>query len=279
MKLTLGHSPDPDDAFMFYALAKHLLPTPGYEFEHILQDIQTLNERAVRAELDITAISIHAYAYVLKDYALLRSGASMGDNYGPMLVGRRALTRDQLLSCKIAVPGLMTSAFLALQLYLGVPAAKLDFVVVPFDRIFDAISRGEAEVGLIIHEGQLTYAGEGLVLSADLGQWWFAETGGLPLPLGGNVVRKSLGAKVIAELSDILHASIKYGLDHRAAGVEHALPLGRGLDHALADRFIGMYVNDLTLDYGDRGKKGVREFLDRAHHAGLIPAPVELEFV
>jgi len=279
MKLTLGHSPDPDDAFMFYALARHLLPTPGYEFEHILQDIQTLNERATRAELDLTAVSIHACAYVLKDYALLRSGASMGDNYGPMLVGRRALTRDQLLSCKIAVPGLMTSAFLALQLYLGVPAAKLDFVVVPFDRIFDAISRGEAEVGLIIHEGQLTYAGEGLVLSADLGQWWFAETGGLPLPLGGNVVRKSLGAKVIAELSDILHASIKYGLDHRAAGVEHALPLGRGLDHALADRFIGMYVNDLTLDYGDRGKKGVREFLDRAHHAGLIPAPVELEFV
>ena len=279
MKLTLGHSPDPDDAFMFYALARHLHPTPGYEFEHILQDIQTLNERATRAELDLTAVSIHACAYVLKDYALLRSGASMGDNYGPMLVGRRALTRDQLLSCKIAVPGLMTSAFLALQLYLGVPASKLDVVVVPFDRIVDALSRGEAEVGLIIHEGQLTYAGEGLVLSADLGQWWFAETGGLPLPLGGNVVRKSLGAKVIAELSDILHASIKYGLDHRAAGVEHALPLGRGLDHALADRFIGMYVNDLTLDYGDRGKKGVREFLDRAHHAGLIPAPVELEFV
>lgn len=279
MKLTLGHSPDPDDAFMFYALAKHLLPTPGYEFEHILQDIQTLNERATRAELDITAISIHACAYVLKDYALLRSGASMGDNYGPMIVGKRKFSREELRSKKIAVPGLMTSAFLALQLYLGLPKEKLDYVVVPFDQIFEAVARGEAEAGLIIHEGQLTYAGEGLVLSADLGRWFFSETGGLPLPLGGNAVKKSLGQKAIAELSDILHASIKYGLDHRAAGVEHALPLGRGLDRALADKFIGMYVNELTLDYGERGKKGVREFLDRAHHAGLIPAPVELEFV
>jgi 1,4-dihydroxy-6-naphthoate synthase len=279
MKLTLGHSPDPDDAFMFYALAKHLLPTPGYEFEHILQDIQTLNERATRAELDITAVSIHACAYVLKDYALLRSGASMGDNYGPMIVGKKTFTREDLRTKKIAVPGLMTSAFLALQLFLGVPKEKLNYVVVPFDRIFEAVARGDAEAGLIIHEGQLTYAGEGLVLSIDLGQWWFAETGGLPLPLGGNTVKKSLGGKAIAELSDILRASIKYGLDHRAAGVEHALPLGRGLDRALADKFIGMYVNDLTLDYGERGKKGVREFLDRAHHAGLIPAPVELEFV
>ncbi len=279
MKLTLGHSPDPDDAYMFYALAKHLLPTPGYEFEHILQDIQTLNERATRAELDITAISIHAYAYVLKDYALLRSGASMGDNYGPMIVGKHAFTREELLTRKIAVPGLMTSAFLALQLFLGVPKEKLNYVVVPFDQIFEAIARGEAEAGLIIHEGQLTYATEGLVLSADLGQWWFTLTGGLPLPLGSNAVKKSLGQKAIAELSTILYDSIKYGLDHRAAGVEHALPLGRGLDSAWADKFIGMYVNELTLDYGERGKKGVREFLDRAHHGGLIPAPVELEFV
>ncbi len=279
MKLTLGHSPDPDDAFMFYALAKHLIPTLGYEFEHILQDIQTLNERATRAELDITAISIHAYAYVLKDYALLRSGASMGDNYGPMLVGKRAYSREELATRKIAVPGLMTSAFLALQLFLGLPKEKLNYVVVPFDQIFDALARGEAEVGLIIHEGQLTYASEGLVLSADLGQWFHTETGGLPLPLGGNVVRKSLGDKAIADLSEILYQSIKYGLDHRAAGVEHALPLGRGLDTALADKFIGMYVNELTLDYGERGRKGVREFLDRAHHAGLIPAPVDLAFV
>ena len=228
MKLTLGHSPDPDDAFMFYALAKHLLPTPGYEFEHILQDIQTLNERATRAELDITAISIHAYAYVLKDYALLRSGASMGDNYGPMIVGKRAFTKDKLRSYRIAVPGLMTSAFLALQLFLGVKADKLNFVVVPFDEIFEAIARGDADAGLIIHEGQLTYEAEGLILSADLGQWWFEETGGLPLPLGGNAVKKSLGQKAISELSTILYDSIKYGLDHRAAGVAHALPLGRG---------------------------------------------------
>jgi 1,4-dihydroxy-6-naphthoate synthase len=279
MKLTLGHSPDPDDAFMFYALAKHLLPTPGYEFEHILQDIQTLNERATRAELDITAISIHAYAYVLKDYALLRSGASMGDNYGPMLVGKRVFSREELPARKIAVPGLMTSAFLALQLFLGLPKEKLNYVVVPFDQIFDAIARGEAEVGLIIHEGQLTYATEGLALSADLGKWWFTETGGLPLPLGGNAVKKSLGPNVIRELSEILYQSIKFGLENRAAGVAHALPLGRGLDRALADKFIGMYVNELTLDYGERGRKGVREFLDRAHHAGLIPAPVALEFV
>jgi 1,4-dihydroxy-6-naphthoate synthase len=264
---------------MFYALAKHLLPTPGYEFTHILQDIQTLNERAMRAELDITAISIHAYAYVLKDYALLRSGASMGDNYGPMLVGNRAYRREEIADAKIAVPGLMTSAFLSLQLFLGLPKERLNFIVVPFDQIFDALARGEADLGLIIHEGQLTYEGEGLVLSADLGQWWFAETGGLPLPLGGNAVKKSLGAERIAELSDILYASIKYGLEDRAAGVEHALPLGRGLDRALADKFIGMYVNELTLDYGERGKKGVREFLDRGYAAGLLPEPVALEFV
>jgi 1,4-dihydroxy-6-naphthoate synthase len=279
MKLTLGHSPDPDDAFMFYALAKHLLPTPGYEFTHILQDIQTLNERAMRAELDITAISIHAYAYVLKDYALLRSGASMGDNYGPMLVGNRAYRREEIADQKIAVPGLMTSAFLALQLFLGLPKEKLNYILVPFDEIFGALARGEADLGLIIHEGQLTYEGEGLVLSADLGQWWFADTGGLPLPLGGNAVKKSLGPERIAELSDILYASIKYGLEDRAAGVEHALPLGRGLDRALADKFIGMYVNELTLDYGDRGKKAVREFLDRGYAAGLLPEPVALEFV
>ena len=196
-----------------------------------------------------------------------------------MIVGKRAFSRAELVQSKIAVPGLMTSAFLALQLYLGVPKEKINFIVVPFDQIFDALARGDADAGLIIHEGQLTYTSEGLVLSADLGQWWFTETGGLPLPLGGNAVRKSLGKEKITELSEILYQSIKYGLDHRAAGVAHALPLGRGLDSQLADKFIGMYVNELTLDYGDRGKKGVREFLDRAHHAGLIPAPVELEFV
>jgi 1,4-dihydroxy-6-naphthoate synthase len=203
----------------------------------------------------------------------------MGDNYGPMLVGRRAFRRDEIADQKIAIPGLMTSAFLALQLFLGLPKEQLNYIIVPFDEIFGALERGEADLGLIIHEGQLTYAGEGLVLTADLGQWWFAETGGLPLPLGGNAVKKSLGDARIAELSDILYASIKYGLEDRAAGVEHALPLGRGLDRALADKFIGMYVNELTLDYGDRGKKAVREFLDRGYAAGLLPEPVALEFV
>ena len=279
MKLTLGHSPDPDDAFMFYALARNLIPTRGYAFEHILQDIQTLNERATRAELDISAVSIHAYAHVLKDYALLPSGASMGDNYGPMLVGKQKYNRDDLLKKRIAVPGKMTSAFLALQLYLGKKADAFDFVVVPFDKIFAALHEGKADIGLIIHEGQLTYASEGFVLSEDLGAWWYRDTGGLPLPLGGNVIKKSLGTQVMSEVSALLTESIRYGLDHRAAGVEHALPLGRGLDRVLADRFIGMYVNELTLDYGDRGKAGIREFLGRAHHAGLIPAPVELEFV
>ncbi len=279
MKLTLGHSPDPDDAFMFYALAKELLPTPGFEFEHILQDIQTLNERATRVELDISAISIHAYAYVLKDYALLRSGASMGDNYGPMLVGHRAHSREELRKVKIAVPGLMTSAFLTLQLYLEMAKEEINYVVVPFDQIFDALKTGKAEVGLLIHEGQLTYLKEGFVLSEDLGKWWFGQTGGLPLPLGGNVIRKSLGNDVIRKVSDILYQSIEFGLKHRAAGVEHALPLGRGLDSALADKFIGMYVNELTLDYGDRGRAGVREFLKRGHAAGFIPDPGELGFV
>lgn len=279
MLLTLGHSPDPDDAFMFYALAENKIPTGEYQFQHILQDIQTLNERATRAELDITAISIHAYAYVLKDYALLPSGASMGDNYGPMLVGPKSYTREELRKCRIAVPGKMTSAFLALQLYLEAPDRELNTVVVPFDEIFTALEQKKADVGLIIHEGQLTYQRHGFVLSEDLGQWWFRLTNGLPLPLGGNVVKKSFGAARMKEISDILTASIRYGLEHRQAGVEHALPLGRGLDRKLADQFIGMYVNDLTIDYGDRGREAIRQFLDRAHTAGLIPAPVELEFV
>ncbi len=264
---------------MFYALAKHLLPTPGFEFEHILQDIQTLNERATRAELDITAISIHAYAYVLKDYALLRSGASMGDNYGPMLVGKRQYSRDELKKVKIAVPGLMTSAFLTLQLYLDRPKTEINYVVVPFDQIFQAVHQGDAEVGLLIHEGQLTYASEGLTLSEDLGVWWFKETGGLPLPLGGNVIKKSLGGETIKAISEILYQSIDFGLNNRAAGIAHALPLGRGLDTKMADHFISMYVNQLTLDYGERGRAAVREFLARGHAAGFVPDPGELEFV
>jgi 1,4-dihydroxy-6-naphthoate synthase len=264
---------------MFYALAANKIPTGAHTFEHILQDIQTLNERARRCELDITAVSIHAWAHLTKDYALLPSGASMGDNYGPMLVGKKAFTREELKKVRIAVPGTLTSAYLALQLYLDTPGAALNTVVVPFDEIFGALERGEADVGLIIHEGQLTYGRHDLVLSEDLGKWWFRDTGGLPLPLGGNVIRKSFGEAAMREISDILTASIRYGLEHRHAGVEHALPLGRGLDHDMADTFIGMYVNDLTVDYGDRGRKAIREFLGRAHAKGFIPAPVEVKFV
>jgi 1,4-dihydroxy-6-naphthoate synthase len=279
MHLTLGHSPDPDDAFMFYALAKHKIPTGDFTFEHILQDIQTLNERAFRAELDITAVSMHAYAHLLKDYALLHSGASMGDNYGPMLVGKEVLTRGEILASRIAVPGTMTSAFLALQLYLETPADQLNFVVVPFDQIFEALDEKRADIGLIIHEGQLTYADRGFALSEDLGKWWFKRTNGLPLPLGGNAIKKSLGSDNIAKISAILTESIRYGLEHRADAVNHALPLGRGLDFERADQFVGMYVNELTLDYGERGRAGVREFFRQAHKAGLIPDPGELTFV
>lgn len=278
-RVTLAHSPDPDDAFMFYALAQGKIETGPYEFEHILQDIQTLNERALRNELDITAVSIHAYSHLTENYALLSSGASMGDNYGPMIVGKKKWTKADLRHATIAVPGKMTSAFLALQLYLETPDSELNTLVVPFDQIFETLHSGQADAGVIIHEGQLTYTDEHFLLSEDLGQWWFRETNGLPLPLGGNVIRKSFGPEVLPEISAILKESIEYGLKHRQAGVEHALPLGRGLDREKADRFIGMYVNDLTLDYGDRGRQAVTEFLTRGYQAGLIPHPVEIEFV
>jgi 1,4-dihydroxy-6-naphthoate synthase len=281
--LTLGHSPDPDDAFMFYALAEDKIDTGRWRFEHTLQDIQTLNERATRGELHISAISIHAYAHVLDKYALLPCGASMGDGYGPMLVARADTTlpmpgteREWLRKCRIAVPGTMTSAFLALCLYLGERPAH--FEVVPFDEIFAHVAAGKADVGLIIHEGQLTYARDGFLKVVDLGEWWLAETS-LPLPLGGNVIRKDLTPAERSEINVILRESIRYGLEHRAAGVAHAMPLARGLDTQLTDQFIGMYVNDVTLDYGERGRAAIREFLGRAHTAGLIPAPVELEFV
>lgn len=278
MKITLGHSPDPDDAFMFYAISQNKIDLRGYEFEHILQDIQTLNERAQRCELDITAVSIHAYAYLTEHYALLNCGASMGDNYGPMLVGSRAYTREELKKVRIAVPGKRTSAFLALQLFLGVPDAQLNTVVVPFDQIFSALHQKKTDVGLLIHEGQITYEEEGFVLSEDLGRWWYQLTGGLPLPLGGNIIRRSLGEKVMKNLSEILHESIVYGLEHRKAGVQHSMPLGRGLDEARTDQFIGMYVNELTLDYGERGRAGVREFLQQGTLAGIVP-DVKVEFI
>lgn len=277
--LTLGHSPDPDDAFMFYALAKDLIPTHGYHFEHILQDIQTLNERATCSELDISAISIHAYAHVCDQYALLPSGASMGDGYGPMLVAKRAFSRDEIAKVTIAVPGTMTSAFLALQLWLGRSAVEFEFIVVPFDQIFAAVREGRAEVGLIIHEGQLTFANERLVLCADLGVWWGSENDGLPLPLGGNVIHKRIPAAERKVISDLLTASIQFSLDHRAEAVQHALQYARDMGRELADQFVGMYVNHWTLDYGDKGRESIRRFLKRAHVQGLIPRAPELEFV
>jgi len=277
--LTLGHSPDPDDAFMFYGLAKGLIPAPGFRFEHILQDIQTLNERATRGELDISAISIHAYAYVSNQYALLPSGASMGDGYGPMLVAKQKFGRDEIARKKIAVPGTMTSAFLALQLWLGKSAKEFDCVVVPFDQIFKAVRSGAAEVGLIIHEGQLTYQNEGLVVCEDLGAWWGRENNGLPLPLGGNVIHKHIEPAVRKTVSDILTASIQYSLDHRPEAVAHALQYARDMGRDLADKFVGMYVNHWTLDYGERGREAIRRFLGQAFERGLIPHRQELEFV
>jgi 1,4-dihydroxy-6-naphthoate synthase len=277
--LTLGHSPDPDDAFMFYGLAKELIPAGGYKFEHVLQDIQTLNERARRGELDITAISIHAYPYVSDKYALLPSGASMGDGYGPMLVAKEKFSREEIGRKRIAVPGLMTSAFLALQIWLGKPAKDFNYVVVPFDQIFAAVRSGKADVGLIIHEGQLTWQKEGLVVCEDLGAWWKREHDDLPLPLGGNVIHKRFEPQVRKAVSDILTASIQYSLDHRPEAVQHALQYARDMGRDLADKFVGMYVNHWTLDYGERGRQAIRRFLGEGYKHGLIPVPPKLEFV
>jgi 1,4-dihydroxy-6-naphthoate synthase len=277
--LTLGHSPDPDDAFMFYALAKELIPTHGLKFQHILQDIQTLNERALRGELDISAISIHAYAYVCDQYALLPSGASMGDGYGPMLVAKERFTKREVVRKRIAIPGKMTSAFLALQLWLGKSERELNLMVVPFDQIFSAVRNGVADVGLIIHEGQLTYHNEGLAVCEDLGVWWGRKNDGLPLPLGGNVVHKRFDPALRKTISAILTESIRYSLEHRAAAVEHALQYARDMGRDLADKFVGMYVNHWTLDYGERGRESIRRFLGQAAERGLIPQAPKLEFV
>ncbi len=283
--LLLGHSPDPDDAFMFYAMAADKIDLMGYRFEHTLQDIQTLNERAMRGELHLSAVSIHAYAHLLDTYALLPCGASMGDGYGPMFVCRQgrgpaANTSEEekkiwLRSKRIAVPGLMTSAFLSAQLYLG---REFNHSVVPFDEIFDAIRSGSVDVGLIIHEGQLTYAKEGFEKVADMGEWFKGETG-LPLPLGGNVIRKDFTQEQRSELNTIMKESIRYGLEHRRAAVDHSMAHARGMEVPLADEFIGMYVNDYTLDYGDSGRAAIREFLGRAADKGLVPRLDKIEFV
>ena len=276
MHLTLGHSPDPDDAFMFWALATNQFDTGEYTFEHVLQDIQTLNERAQRGELDITAISIHAYAHVHDKYALLPTGSSMGDGYGPMLVAKKdsGFTVGDLKSKKIAVPGTMTTAYLAARLLLG----DFEHDVVMFDEIPAKVASGEFEAGLLIHEGQLTYEADGLELVRDLGVWWQEDTG-LPLPLGGNAIRKSFGLERNREINRILKKSIELGLEHRKVAVDHAMQFGRGLDTGLADRFIGMYVNDWTLDYGDRGREAISLLLTRGAEAGIVPPVDGVEFV
>jgi 1,4-dihydroxy-6-naphthoate synthase len=273
----VAHSPDSDDAFMFYALAEGKLDTGGLRYVHELSDIESLNQRARRAELEVTAVSIHAYAYIWRDYALLSSGSSMGDGYGPRLVSTLPCPDDPRTALKgrrVAVPGRLTTAFLALQLYQ--PDCVTE--VVPFDEIEQVVQRGEFELGLLIHEGQLTYADEGLHLWTDLGAWWQDETG-LPLPLGGNAVRRDLGSDVIAQIARDLRASIVYGLEHRAPALAHAKQYNRGIGDERTDTFVGMYVNQWTVDYGVRGRQAVQLLLDRAHEAGLVPERVSVEFV
>jgi 1,4-dihydroxy-6-naphthoate synthase len=274
--IQLGHSPDSDDAFMFYGLAAHKVPTEGFEFEHILRDIETLNHWAEEGRLEITAISVHAFAHVADRYAILSHGASMGDNYGPMVVTREPRPLEWLREQRIAIPGTLTSAYLALRLFLGQDFA---YEVVPFDQIMEAVHAGTAAAGLLIHEGQLTHGDLGLHKVVDLGEWWHHETGGLPLPLGVNVVRRDLGAERMATLSRVLKASIAYGLDHRADALAHAMQYARGLSLATADRFVGMYVNDWTLDLGPRGEESIRLFLRRAHESGVVARAVPVDFV
>ena len=269
----VAHSPDSDDAFMFYALAEGKIDTEGLTYVHELQDIESLNQRALRGELEVTAVSIHAYAYLSDRYALLPHGSSMGDKYGPRLVAREALQRSDVRGKRIAIPGPLTTAYLALRLY----EPEFTAVFTPFDQIEEAVMRGDVDLGLLIHEGQLTYGDNGLHLIADMGEWWFGETG-LPLPLGGNVVRKDLGPDLVRKVSRHLRASIAYALDHRQAALDHAMRFARGLERAKADTFVGMYVNDWTLDYGDRGRAAVRELLERGAKAGVIPHRVEVEF-
>jgi 1,4-dihydroxy-6-naphthoate synthase len=282
---TLGHSPDPDDAFMFYAMAAHKIDLRGYRFEHRLEDIQTLNERAMRGELHISAVSIHAYAYVSDKYLLLPCGASMGDGYGPLVIEKNSMSnvqrstpnaqvRERLRDRVIAVPGTMTSAFLALRLFLG----EFKYVVVPFDQIFEAVRSGRADAGLIIHEGQLTYARSGFGKIVDLGEWWKNRTR-LPLPLGGNVLRRDIPTDVQSDLAAILRESIEFGLSHRAEALQHSMPYARDMGRDLASQFIGMYVNEFTLDYGEIGRSAIRRFLSEAYERGYIDREAVVEFV
>jgi 1,4-dihydroxy-6-naphthoate synthase len=273
MKITVAHSPDSDDAFMFYGLASGGVPTEGIHVEHLLADIETLNRAAFDGRYEVTAVSFHAYALLTGKYLLLRHGASMGDRYGPVVVARAGGPKS-LEGITVAVPGLLTTAYLALKLY----APHVEVHVMPFDRIQEAVHNGKADAGLLIHEGQLTYSAEGLTKIVDLGEWWSDKTGGLPLPLGGNVIRRDLGRDNIAKISRMLHDSIAYGLEHRQEALDYAMKYGRGLDRQDADRFVGMYVNELTLDYGDRGRAAVQRLMDEAFAALLIPAKVNVEW-
>jgi 5,8-dihydroxy-2-naphthoate synthase len=272
--IRLGHSPDPDDAFMFWGLASGTVDPRGFEFEHVLADIQSLNEWALEGRLEVTALSLHAYPYVQDRYALLPHGASMGSGYGPVVVAREPMSKDELAGVRISVPGRMTTAFLVLRLYLG----DFEYREAPFDRILEQVVEGRADAGLLIHEGQLTYGSHGLEKVVDLGEWWLLETG-LPLPLGVNAARRDLGEDVLRELSAVLEESIRSGLENRQEALAYAGQFGRGLDAELTDRFVGMYVNELTQDYGDEGRSAVEELLRRGQEIGAFPEPVRLEFV
>jgi 1,4-dihydroxy-6-naphthoate synthase len=273
MKITVAHSPDSDDAFMHYGLASGKVPADGIEFDHLLADIETLNRAAFEGKYEVSAVSFHAYALLTDKYLLLPHGSSMGDDYGPIVVAR-ADGPASTKGIKIAIPGTLTTAFLALRLY----DPQVEYVVMPFDQIQEAVRDGKVTAGLLIHEGQLTYQDDGLRKIVDLGEWWAQRTGGLPLPLGGNVIRRDLGAATIATVSRLLHESIAYALEHRQEALDYALQFGRGLDRGKADRFVGMYVNQLTLDYGDRGREAVHRLLDEAWDKRLIPARPNVEF-
>ena len=270
--IRIGHSPDSDDAFMFFALAKDIINTEPYKIVHVIEDIETLNKRALAAELEVTAISVHAYAYVSNDYALMPCGASIGDKYGPLLVSKSPI--ENLTGKKIAIPGEMTTAYLTMKLY----QPDVDTETYQFDKIIEAVQDGKVDAGLIIHEGQLTYAREGLHKIVDLGEWWYDETG-LPLPLGANVIRRNLGSEKINVITSLLKQSIQYSLDHRELGLEYAMTYARDMETDLADKFVGMYVNEYTLDYGENGRKAVQELLNRGHDAGVIAHKVDADFV
>ena len=272
--ISVAHSPDSDDAFMFYGLATHKLETEGLKFEHVLKDIQTLNEDARNGVYDVTAISFHAYAYVSDKYALLPHGASIGDKYGPIVVANEPRKPEEIRSMKIAVPGELTSAYLALRLF----EPDFEHIVVPFDRIIDAVVKGDADAGLLIHEGQLFYKQMGLDKVLDLGEWWHEKTG-LPLPMGGNAIRRDLGDDLMRQVSKHLHNSIVYSMENREDALAYAMQFARDMPPELADRFVAMWVNDLTLDYGERGREGVRRLLDEGVRAGIIPHDVQVDFV